>query len=87
MLYIAIKLRTMPIHLTIFWVNIRGLFNPTPIDRANKSISNIRLTYKDKAYPNRAKKLIFSTKRLIRLTLLSSIVFKKSKLDHKNPLS
>ena len=30
-------------------------------------------------HPNRVKKLIFSTKRLISLTLLSSIVFKKSK--------
>ena len=32
-------------------------------------------------HPNRVKKLIFSTKKFISLTLLPSIVFKKSKLD------
>ena len=46
MLYIVINLRTMPIHLTTFWVNIRGLFNPTLIDRVNKLMTNnIRSTY------------------------------------------
>ena len=44
--YIVITLRTWPIHLTTFWVNIRGLFNPTFIDRVNKLMSNnIRSTY------------------------------------------
>ena len=38
--YIFINLRTRHVHLTTFWVNIRGLFNPTLIDRVNKSISN-----------------------------------------------
>ena len=46
MLYIVINLRTRPIHLTTFLVNIRGLFNPTLIDRVNKLMTNnIRSTY------------------------------------------
>ena len=36
-LYIVINLRTRPIHLTTFWVNIRGLFNPTHIDRVARN--------------------------------------------------
>ena len=47
MLYIVINLRTRPIHLTTFWVKIRGLFNPTLIDRVNKLMTNnIRSTYR-----------------------------------------
>ena len=46
MLYIVINLRTRPILLTTFWVNIKGLFNPTHIDRVNKLMTNnIRSTY------------------------------------------
>merc|ERR1712240_696998 len=45
-LYLVINLRTRPIHLTTFWVNIRGLFNPTLIDRVSKLMTNnIRSTY------------------------------------------
>ena len=33
-------LRTRPIRLTTFWVNIRGLFNPTLIDWINKLMTN-----------------------------------------------
>ena len=57
-------------------VNICGNFDFAPKYRINLT-----------PHPNSVKKLIFSTKRLIRLMLLSSIVFKKSKLDHQNPLS
>ena len=38
------------------------------------------------SHPNRVRKLIFSTKKLIRLTLLSSIVFKKVKVRFSKPL-
>ena len=45
-LYIVINPRTRPIHQTTFWVNIKGLFNPTRIDRLNKlRTNNIRSTY------------------------------------------
>ena len=46
MLYIVRNLRKRPTHLTIYWVNIRGIFNPTLIDRIFKiMINNIRSTY------------------------------------------
>ena len=46
MLYIFINLRTKPTHLTTYWVNIRGILNPTLISRVNKlMINNIRSTY------------------------------------------
>ena len=46
MLYIVKNLRSRPTHLTIYWVDIRGLFNPTLIDRVNNLITNnIRSTY------------------------------------------
>ena len=38
--YIVITLRTRPIHLTTFWVNVSGLFNPTLIDEV-KIVSNL----------------------------------------------
>ena len=37
---IVITLRTRPIHLTTFWVNVSGLFNPTLIDEV-KIVSNL----------------------------------------------
>ena len=47
MSYIVRNLRTRPTHLTSYWVNIRGLFNPTHVYRVNKFIANNkRLTYK-----------------------------------------
>ena len=39
-LYIVINLRTRPIHLTTFWGDIRGVFNPTVIDRVNIIMTN-----------------------------------------------
>ena len=46
MLYIVRNFRTRPTHLTTYWVNIRGIFNPTLIDRVNKLMTNnIRSTY------------------------------------------
>ena len=31
---------TRPTHLSTYWVNIRGLFNPKHIDRVNKLMTN-----------------------------------------------
>ena len=46
MSYIIRNLRTRPSHLTSYWVNIRGLFNPTHIDRVNETMTNnIKSTY------------------------------------------
>ena len=45
--YLFRNVKSRPTYLTKFGVNKGGKFNPTPIDRINKSISNtIRLTYK-----------------------------------------
>ena len=52
-------------------------------DVSHLSISQLKSGVILTPHPNRVKKLIFSTKRLIRMTLLSSIVFKKPKLDHQ----
>jgi len=35
-LYIVRNLRTRQTHITTYFVNIRGIFNPTLIDRVNK---------------------------------------------------
>ena len=44
--YIVRNLSTRPINLTIYWINIRGLINPTHIARVNKLMANnIRSTY------------------------------------------
>ena len=46
MLYIVRNLRTRPTHLITNWVNIRGILNPTLINRVNKLMTNnIRSTY------------------------------------------
>ena len=46
MLYIVRNLRTRPTHLITYWVNIRGILNPTLINRVNKLMTNnIRSTY------------------------------------------
>ena len=43
------NLRTRPTHLTTYWVNIRGLFNPTLIYWVNKLMThNIREGFKKK---------------------------------------
>ena len=38
--YIVRNLMTRPTHLSTYWVNIRGLFNPKHIDRVNKLMTN-----------------------------------------------
>ena len=46
MLYIVRNLRTRPTHLITNWVNIRGILNPTLINRVNKLMTNnIKSTY------------------------------------------
>ena len=40
MSYIVRNLMTRPTHLSTYWVNIRGLFNPKHIDRVNKLMTN-----------------------------------------------
>ena len=40
MSYIVRNLRTRPTHRPTYWVNIRGLFNPTYIDNVNKLKTN-----------------------------------------------
>ena len=40
MSYIVRNLMTRPTHLSTYWVNIRGLFNPKHIDRVNKHMTN-----------------------------------------------
>jgi len=45
-LYIVRNFRTRPTHLTTYWDNIRGIFNPALINRVNKLITNnIKSTY------------------------------------------
>ena len=39
MLYIVRNFRTRPTHLTTYWDNIRGIFNPALINRVNKLIT------------------------------------------------
>ena len=40
MSYIVRNLMTRPTHLSKYWVNIKGLFNPKHIDRVNKLMTN-----------------------------------------------
>ena len=40
LLYIVINLRTRPVHLITYCVDIMGLLNPTHIDRINKLMTN-----------------------------------------------
>ena len=40
MSYIVRKPMTRPTHLSTYWVNIRGLFNPKHIYRVNKLMTN-----------------------------------------------